>query len=135
MGSPLSGLLADVYLNFYENSHLLSHNKYKNDIIFYARYVDDTFLIFNCTVRQIENLKHYMNSISKNIQFTLETEVDNKLNFLDLSVIKHINKLKFNIYRKPTVTDVTIPVSYTHLDVYKRQYKSRTVIIMSTSFL
>ena len=70
-----------VYLNFYENSHLLSHNKYKNDIIFYARYVEDTFRIFNGTVRQIENLKHYMSNINKNIQFTLETEVDNKLKF------------------------------------------------------
>ena len=91
-------------------------------------------------------------------------ETDNRLNFLDLTVIRHIDNLKFKIYRKPTTTDVTIhadshhpfsqkiaaynsfihrlltiphdiedfndelntikhiaAVSYTHLDVYKRQ--------------
>ena len=59
-----------------------------------------------------------MNNINCNIQFTLETETDNRLNFLDLTVIRHMDNLKFKIYRKPTTTDA---VSYTHLDVYKRQ--------------
>ena len=40
MGSPLSGLLADIYLFYYENTHLLNNNIYANKIIFYARYVD-----------------------------------------------------------------------------------------------
>ena len=30
MGSPLSGLLADIYLNYYENTHLLNNNIYAN---------------------------------------------------------------------------------------------------------
>ena len=108
-GSPLSGLLADIYLNFYENTFMFSNNIHKHNIIFYARYVDDTFIIYKGTLRLIENFKNFMNNINKNIQFTLETETNNKLNFLDLTVTKHIDKLKFNIYRKPTTTDVTIP--------------------------
>ena len=32
MGSPLSGLLADIYLNHYENTHLFSNNNHKNNI-------------------------------------------------------------------------------------------------------
>ena len=33
---------------------------------------------------------------------------------MDLPVTKHIDKLKFNIYRKPATTDVTIPVDSHH---------------------
>ena len=53
MGSPLSGLLADIFLNNFENTYLLSsHNKWHHNIMFYKRYVDDTFVIFNGTARQ-----------------------------------------------------------------------------------
>ena len=38
----------------------------------------------------------------------METEVNNELNFLDLTITKQHNNLKFGIYRKPTTTDVTI---------------------------
>ena len=79
------------------------------------------YLTVDCSYKRIISknvklftLKHYMNSINKNIQFTLETEVDNQLIFKDLSVIKHIDKLKFNIYRKPTITDVTIHADSHH---------------------
>ena len=103
MGSHLSGLLSDVYLNHYENTYLLSdNNKLHNQIIFYTRYVDDTFIVFNGTLRQIDNLKQYLNSVNKHTQFTGETEADSKLNFLDLTVIKTNNGFKYQIYRKPT---------------------------------
>ena len=108
MGSPLSGLLADIYLNSYENNYFLNNHKFTNNIIFYCRYVDDTFLIFNGTARQLSTLKNSLNAVNDNIQFTMETEVNNELNFLDLTITKQHNNLKFGIYRKPTTTDVTI---------------------------
>ena len=49
-----------------------------------------------------------LNSLSLSLKFTLELEVDNKLNFLDLTLIKTDN-ISFNLYRKPTTTDVIIP--------------------------
>ena len=99
MGSPLSGLLADIYLNHFENSFIFTNNKYNDNIIFYGRYVDDTFLIYKGTRRQIDQLHKYLNSINSNIQFTLENEDNGKLNFLDLTVTRNNNKLQFNIYR------------------------------------
>ena len=112
MGSPLSGVLADLYLNHFENTFLMSSfNKQRDKIKFYVRYVDDTFMIFNGTSRQIENLKGYMNSINMKIQFTLEMENNNCLNFLDLTISKYNDQFRFKIYRKPTTTTV----SYTHL--------------------
>lgn len=109
MGSPLSGLIADIYLNYFENKFILSkHNPLHKQITFYARYVDDTFLVFNGTNRQIDILNKYINNINKNIQFTIENEKDNSINFLDLNIKKQNNKLQYSIYRKPTTTDITI---------------------------
>ena len=54
MGSPLSSLLADIYLNQFENQFLITDkNLVHKKIIFYKRYLDDTFFIFNGTERQI----------------------------------------------------------------------------------
>ena len=89
MGSPLSGILSDLYLNFFESEYLFSsNNKYRKNIVSYYRYVDDTFIVFDGTLRQIELLKNYLNSVNKHIQFTLETKENNQLNFLDLTIIK-----------------------------------------------
>ena len=115
MGSPLSGFLADLYLNYFENEHILSHkNKLYKNIISYTRYVDDTFLVINGTHRQIETLSKYINSIHPKIKFTLEMENNSSLNFLDITVRKVNNLFRFNIYRKRTATDITIHASSFH---------------------
>ena len=49
-----------------------------------------------------------------NIQFTIEHEEDNKINFLDLTIIKKGNKFQYKIYRKPTTTDLTINAESYH---------------------
>lgn len=46
-----------------------------------------------------------MNAQFPTIKFTCEEEIDNKLSFLDLQVIKkHDNLLEFAVYHKPTST-------------------------------
>ena len=44
----------------------------------------------------------------------METETENEICFLDLTVIKNRDNLKFKIYRKPTTTDVTIHAESHH---------------------
>ena len=115
MGSPLSGLLSDIYINNFENKFIFTNqNKFLKNIVHYSRYVDDTFLIFNGTNRQINNFLNYINSIHKNIKFTVEFEKDNSLNFLDLKIIKENNKLNYDIYRKNITTDSTININSYH---------------------
>ena len=114
MGSPLSGLLANVYLNYYENSFIFSNNRFNASIVFYGRYVDDTFMIYNGTCHQIDMLHNYLNSVNSNMKFTLEVEDDGRLNFLDLTVSRNENKVQFNIYRKPTATDIVIHATSHH---------------------
>ena len=50
------------------------------------------------------------------MQFTLKIEKENKLNFLDFSLTKNVDekKFEFDIYRKPTTTDLVIPADSHH---------------------
>ena len=67
MGSPISGLLADIYFNHFENSYIFNNNPFQKNIIFYKRYVDDIFIIFNGSTRQAELLKNHINTINEDI--------------------------------------------------------------------
>jgi hypothetical protein len=42
------------------------------------------------------------------MQFTIETEIENRLNFLDITIHRMQRNLQFGIYRKPTATDIMI---------------------------
>jgi len=120
MGSPLSSILSEIYLNHIENEHIFSdRNKWRDKIIFYKRYVDDTWAIVNCNARQLKLLQQYLNNISPKLKFTLEIEENSSINFLDLTIYKTGNKLTYNIYRKPTVTSHTIHASSYHPQQHK----------------
>lgn len=115
MGSPLSGILAEIFLNSVENTHLWSNNnQFLNKILFYCRYVDDTLVMFNGSIRQLNLFKNYLNKIHPNVKFTLETEENHSINYLDLTIFKDENALRFKIYRKPTTTAQTIHASSHH---------------------
>jgi hypothetical protein len=53
------------------------------------------------------------------VKFTMETETDNKINFLDITIQKEIDILSFNIFRKPTTTDIIIPRDSCHPPEHK----------------
>ena len=48
------------------------------------------------------------------MKFTMESEINNKINFLVVTIMKNHDKLTFNIYRKPTTTDSIIPNDSCH---------------------
>ena len=45
--------------------------------------------------------------------FTVETELNNKISFLDVNTIRELGKFITNVYEKPTVSGV-----YTHFDSF-----------------
>jgi hypothetical protein len=53
------------------------------------------------------------------IKFTMEKEVNNKINFLDLYIANTHNKLLLAIYTKPTTTDLIIHNDSCHLHEHK----------------
>ena len=68
---------------------------------------DDTFLLFD-NEEQANQFLDYMNNRHPRIKFTIETEENNKLPFLDLLISKHNNTFDLSIYRKPIFTNLGV---------------------------
>ena len=71
-----------------------------SEILFYRRYVDDTFCLFH-SENQALRFFDYINSRHPNIRFTMEKEVDHKIPFLD--VLTNNNNTHFpvtSVYRE-----------------------------------
>ena len=102
MGGCLSPILANIFMCYHENNWL---SQCPTDFkpLLYRRYVDDTFLLFR-SASHVKLFDEYLNAKHPNITFTTETESNNQLPFIGVSVMHH--DLGFNtcIYRKPTDT-------------------------------
>jgi hypothetical protein len=55
--------------------------------------------------------------------FTIEKEQNNKINFLDITINKQQDSVAFEIYRKPTTTDIIIPNDSCH----PREHKTAAI--------
>ncbi|BHF82140.1 hypothetical protein SprV_0802527700 [Sparganum proliferum] len=98
MGSPIFELIAETVLQKLEKG-LFGEHKPK----FWARYVDDTFVIIGQD--KITYYEELLNSIIPDLQFTTEEEMESKLSFLDVLVCRQPDgKLATLVYRKPTNT-------------------------------
>ena len=107
MGSPLSAPMANIFLCHHEKEWL-DNCPLNFKPLLYKRYVDDTFLVFK-NQSDIRRFLNYLNDRHQNIKFTLETENDNRLSFLDLNVEKKTHRqgiinFGFSIFRKLTFT-------------------------------
>ena len=103
MGAPMglctSPWFADIALELLETSCLKNYNK---DVLLYKRYVDNCLL----TVKKekIEEILSSFNTYNNNLQFTIELETNNSINFLDLQLIRTNNKIITNWFRKSTAS-------------------------------
>ena len=94
--------------------------------VMWVRYVDDIFILFKGNEDQLNRLVDFANSILPSIEFTTEIEVDFKLAFLDVLVIRdcNSNSLKFSVYRKSTNSE-----SYIHFySGHSKQIKSNVIM-------
>jgi hypothetical protein len=85
MESPISGIIADIFLQFHENRHLNQILDEKS-IAFYERYVDDIFIICNADKTTPEKIHDYLNSLHPNLEFTPTVEENNSISFLNLLI-------------------------------------------------
>jgi hypothetical protein len=87
MGSPISSITAEIFLQYYENI-FLKHLLESQNIIYYTRYVDDIFIIFDNTIIDPNHLTNSMNTVHNDILFKPTQETDNQISFLDLLIIR-----------------------------------------------
>ena len=74
--------------------------------LYYQQYVVDIFLFFKSSYH-LKRFESYLDFWHVNMPFTLETEQNNKISFLDVNVICEQGKFMTSVYRKPIFSSVT----------------------------
>lgn len=100
MGNPLSPTIADIILdNLFENT-LTDLKKDNIEIKFITKYVDDVFAIIKNKDKDI--ILNTLNKYHEKLQFTVETEENSSIPFLDTKIHRKNNNIILNWYTKPT---------------------------------
>jgi hypothetical protein len=132
MGAPTSSVFSEIYMQYIENSKfydiIIEHH-----IQGYFRYVDDILIVYKETKTNIHNVLDAFNNTVPNLNFALKEEVNNKINFLDVTITKNDSNFPLYIYmyvyiyiyrkrereRNPSFTDATIPNDSCHPHEHK----------------
>jgi hypothetical protein len=118
MEKSISKKKAEFFLQHLEDTHL-THLSKKHNIAAYFRYVDDILLIYDSPRTDTSNITNDFNKIHPNMKFTAETESDNRINFLDITLHRTPTNWVISIHRKPTFTDTIIPYTLNHSAQHK----------------
>jgi len=114
--TPLSPVVADLVLQTLEST-ILNNLTYKP--IFYYRYVDDIAL--SVPLSKLNSLLDEFNSFHPRLNFTMEMgDRGERLNFLDLTIIRNDNGLFFYWFRKPTFSGKFLNCHSHHPFTHKR---------------
>ena len=101
MGSPLGPVLAGIFMVHLER-YLVP--VLKDQLSFWKRYVDDTITFLK--TGSAENVLSILNSFHPKIEFTYETEVNSKLAFLDVLLLREDQNIITTVYRKLANSDI-----------------------------
>ena len=71
-------------------------------------------MVYKENKTNIQAVLEAFSDMSPTLQFTTETEYNNKINFLDITIHKSQQNFLITIYRKPTATDTIIPNGSCH---------------------
>ena len=131
MGSPVSPIVANLYMDYFEQKALRTAPTPR----LWHRYVDDTFVIHK-EIHKQEFLQH-INSVDPAIQFTVaNNKEDGAIPFLDTIVKPEADgTLSITVHRKPTHTDQYLQWdSHNHLSpkfsvIHTLTHRAQTVCI------
>ena len=111
MGSPLAPILLNIFMGYHETEWIRNYNYGR--LFYYKRYVDDIFAVFETKDHAVSFYNH-INKQHRSIMFTMETEKNGKLPFLDV-LVRNKPNLVTSVYRKPTYTGLLIIFFVLHL--------------------
>ncbi|XP_075440576.1 protein-L-isoaspartate O-methyltransferase domain-containing protein 1 isoform X1 [Ascaphus truei] len=101
MGSNMAPSYANLYMDMYEQTHILYDAPYAQHIQKYVRYIDDIFILWSGDTTELNIFVEHLNSFPSKIRFTLcysELEIP----FLDTMVYKKGGTLATRLYQKAT---------------------------------
>jgi hypothetical protein len=97
VGSPISSIIAELFLQFHENTHLNQLLEEKS-IVFYTRHFADIFIIYDTDRATPETIQGYMNKLHPKLEFTPTLEDNNRISFLDLLITRQHSTIETDIY-------------------------------------
>jgi hypothetical protein len=106
MGPPMSAILTEIFVPYLEHSNPQNPNKTSDHLLLRVCWWHLNHLQSHYT--NIHNTLQEFNTVHPKLKFTLETETQNKIKSLDITINKEHDKLKFGFYCKPTTTDTII---------------------------
>lgn len=117
MGSPISSTIAQLVMEHLEETTI---NNLDFDITFFKRYVDDC--LTSVPENKINEILTAFNDFHPSLQFTIETEKNNEINFLDLTLIRNVNEnnIKTKWYTKKTWSGRYLNYNSNHPNKQKR---------------
>jgi hypothetical protein len=119
MGSPISSILAEIFLQNLENIWYPNMIN-KRHIQYIGRYVDDVLIVYDSALATANDILRDHNEMHPNIKYNMEIEEKDYISYLDLNLHRNLNNIHLGIYRKPTFTNVVIPQSSNHPASHKR---------------
>ena len=124
MGSPLGPVLAGIFMVEFERTILLTLREHMSP---WKRYVDDT--ISYIKEESTEHVLSELNGYHNKTEFKYEIEIDAKLPFLDVLVIRNNYEAETTVYRKSNNNDmsslvVVFPNNMKRRDVTDISFKS-----------
>jgi len=90
------------------------------EIFYYKRCVDDIIIIYDQNKINEIAITNVMNGINEQLEFKVTEEINNSINYLDLTINRNKNKIELDIYRKPTNADFTIQYTSNHPQDHKQ---------------
>ena len=126
--SPLAPVLADLFMGHYEKIWLSNYDGVWPS--YYTQYVDDMFSVFNWN-DEAKRFFSYLNSRHPNIKFSMETEVNKVIPFLDVLLDNCNNILSTITYHKSTYSCLLLNFNSLIKCLIDRAYKINNTL---TSF-
>jgi len=114
MGSPLSPIISDLVMRNLEDKVL---NSLSIQPIFYYRYVDD--IILSTYKEKVHSILEKFNSYHHRLKFTMESEVNHTLNFLDITLYIKNNSIVTDWFHKTTFSGRYLSFLSNHLISHK----------------
>lgn len=99
MGTKCAPSYANLFMGIFEENHI--YNRIKNKSLLYLRYIDDIFIIWTASLKELETFTKEINSIHHSIKFEVQHSTK-EINFLDTTAYIKDKKLLTKLYRKPT---------------------------------
>ena len=108
MGSSLGPIIAGIFMVELEKRLL---PKLSSHMTSWKRYVDDTTATVKPDVT--DHVLPIFNSFHENIPFAYEQEINGKISFLDILILRNGNRFEITVHRKSTHQNI-----YLHLESF-----------------